>query len=113
MSVPSCLVDSNILLRITQQHDPQHHVVNRSIERLVAQRTFLCYTHQNIAEIWNVLTRPLAHNGFGLSVVDAEHEVRVIESKMELLPENELVYYEWRRIVTSNAVLGVKFMMRV
>jgi hypothetical protein len=39
----------------------------------------LHYTHQNIAELWNVMTRPLGRNGLGLTVIEAETEVRAIE----------------------------------
>ena len=36
---------------------------------------------------------------FGLSITEAEREVRVIEGGMVLLPDNEAIYREWRRIV--------------
>jgi predicted nucleic acid-binding protein len=68
----------------------------------------LHYTHQNIAELWNVMTRPVARNGFGLTVADAEREVHVIEAGMSLLPDDEAIYREWRRIVVQHAVSGVQ-----
>jgi hypothetical protein len=40
----------------------------------------LHYTHQNIAEFWNAMTRPVERNGLGLSVGETEHEVRAIEA---------------------------------
>lgn len=86
MPISSCLVDTNILLRMTRRSDPQHEIVNRAIFRLASDSTSLCYTHQNIAELWNAMTRPVARNGLGLSVADAEREVRAIESGMTSWP---------------------------
>src|SRR6266852_5248059 len=99
MALASCLVDTNILLRITRRTDPQHKVVDTALARLAGQGTILHYTHQNIAELWNAMTRPLDRNGFALSPTDAEREVRTIEAGMIFLPDNEAVYREWRGIV--------------
>jgi predicted nucleic acid-binding protein len=66
------------------------------------------YAHQNIAELWNAMTRPRDRNGFGLTVADAEREVRAIEAGMIFLPDNEAVYRQWRRIVVLHSVLGVQ-----
>lgn len=107
MAIPSCLVDTNILLRMTRRSDPQHQVVDTALARLASQGTTLYYTHQNMAELWNAMTRPLARNGLGLTVAETENEVRAIESGMNLLPDGEAVYHEWRRIVVQHAVLGV------
>src|ERR1019366_4330002 len=101
MAIASCLVDTNILLRMTRRSDPQHQVVDAALTRLAGQSTTLHYTHQNIAELWNAMTRPLTHNGFGLTVADAEREVRAIEAGMIFLPDNEAVYREWRGIVVQ------------
>jgi hypothetical protein len=75
---------------------------------LLSQGTTFHYTHQNIAELWNVMTRPVASNGLGLTVAEAEREVQAIDSGMTLLPDSEAVYREWRRIVVQYAVLGVQ-----
>jgi predicted nucleic acid-binding protein len=108
MAIPSCLVDTNILLRMTRRSDPQHQLVDTALSRLASQRTILHYTHQNIAELWNAMTRPVVRNGLGLTVAEAEREVRAIEAGMTLLPDSEAVYREWRRIVVQHGVLGVQ-----
>jgi len=108
MAVPSCLVDTNILLRMTRRADPQHQVVDKELFRLAFQGTIFHYTHQNIAEFWNAMTPPLTRNGFGLTVADAERQVRSIEAGMSLLPDSEAVYREWRRIVVQFSVSGVQ-----
>ena len=101
-------MDTNILLRITRRSDPQHKMVDTALARLAGQGTTLYYTHQNIAELWNAMTRPVERNGLGLSVTETEREVRAIEAGMNLLPDNEAVYREWRRIVVRHSVSGVQ-----
>ncbi len=108
MAIASCLIDTNILLRITRRTDPQHKVVDTALGRLAGQGATLHYTHQNIAELWNAMTRPIARNGLGLTVAEAEREVQAIESGMGLLPDSEAVYREWRRIVVQYGVSGVQ-----
>ncbi|MGO9270361.1 MAG: type II toxin-antitoxin system VapC family toxin [Terriglobia bacterium] len=108
MAIDSCLVDTNILLRVSRRSDPQHKLVDAALARLAGQGTTLHYTHQNIAELWNAMTRPAARNGLGLSASDAECEVRAIEAGMSLLPDSEAVYREWRRIVVQYGVWGVQ-----
>jgi len=106
--VPAHLIDTNILLRITRRDDPDHAIVDVALARLAEAGTVLYYTHQNIAEFWNVATRPADRNGFGLTPADADREVRAIEKGMVLLPDSEAIYHEWRRLVVAHAVSGVQ-----
>src|SRR6266481_2724097 len=108
MAIVSCLVDTNILLRISRRSDPQHMLVDTALARLAGQGTTLFYAHQNIAELLNAMTRPIARNGLGLTVADADLVVQAIESGMSLLPDSEAVYREWRRIVVQYDVSGVQ-----
>jgi predicted nucleic acid-binding protein len=111
MQMSSCLVDTNILLRITRRSDPQHKTIETALARLAERGTVLCFTQQNIAEFWNAMTRPTASNGLGLSIQETDRAVRAIESGMSLLPDNEMVYREWRRIVCNTASLELRFTM--
>jgi predicted nucleic acid-binding protein len=106
MAIPSCLIDTNILLRMTRRSDPQHKIVDGALTQLASQETVLYYTHQNMAEFWNAMTRPVARNGLGLTVAEAEREVFAIEAGMTLLPDSEAVYREWRRIIVQHGVMG-------
>ena len=58
MPPPAHLIDSNILLRISRRDDPDHATVDTALARLAEAGAVLYYTHQNIAEFWNVATRP-------------------------------------------------------
>src|SRR5260370_13217725 len=104
MAIVSCLVDTNILLRVARRFDPQHKSVDKALARLAEQGTMLHYTHQNIAELWNVMTRPVSSNGLGLSADETDQEVRAIEAGMSLLPDRAEVYREWPRILVNHTV---------
>jgi predicted nucleic acid-binding protein len=108
MAVPAHLVDTNILLRIARRDAPDHSLVDAALARLAEAGARLYYTHQNMAEFWNVCTRPADRNGFGLSVADTDRQVRAIEKGMLLLPDSEAVYNEWRRLVVTHSISGVK-----
>lgn len=108
MAIASCLIDTNILLRLTRRSDPQHSKVNSALAGLAGAGTTLFYTLQNITELWNAMTRPISRNGFGLTVAETEREILAIEAGMRLLPDREAVYHEWRRIVVEDNVSGVQ-----
>ena len=108
MALTSCLVDTNILLRVASRSGAEHPMVDRALAHLAEQGTILHYTLQNMAEFWNVMTRPKARNGFEFSLAEAEREIRAIESGMTLLPDNGAVYSQWRRIIVQYGVSGVQ-----
>lgn len=51
MPIVSCLVDTNVLLRLARKPDPQYQIVNSAMGRLLTQGSVLFYTMQNIAEL--------------------------------------------------------------
>src|SRR5690242_13012647 len=108
MTVRSCLIDTNVMLRATRRSDPQYREVSTALEKLIGLNAILHYTHQNIAELWNALTRPIDRNGLGLTVTEAEHEVRAIEAAMTFLADSEAVYRKWRKLVLEFAISGVQ-----
>jgi predicted nucleic acid-binding protein len=105
VSVP---VDTKVLLRRTQPDNPQYGVAVESVRRLLASGEPVHYTLQNIAEFWNVLSRPVANNGMGVSAATALVEVEKIERAMELMPDGPAIYAEWKGLVVQHGVMGVK-----
>lgn len=103
------LVDSNVLLRLPERLDPNHTLVRTALRTLLQRGDTLCYTPQNLAEFWNVNTRPASsRGGFGLSQAEAERRTKLIERLFVLLPDNPAVHSEWRRLVVTHAVQGVQ-----
>ena len=104
----ACLLDSNILPRISKRDDPQHPVIVRALEILVGQRLRLCYTSQTLAEFWNAATRPLDRNGFGLTIAETDQLARVIERDFEFLPDSRETHERWRSLLVAHNVQGVQ-----
>lgn len=102
------LIDTNVLLRLSKRDDPVHSSVRAAVASLAKDGAELCCTPQNVFEFWNVCTRPRTANGFGLSVKEADTRVLTIEDTMTMLPDNEQIYPEWRRLVARNNVRGVQ-----
>lgn len=102
------LADTNILLRLRQPKDHDYAAVRGALEVLWARGEELCFTSQNLVEFWNVCTRPIASNGFGLAIAETDERAKLIESRFRFLPDNERVHAEWRRLVVAHSVAGVQ-----
>jgi predicted nucleic acid-binding protein len=104
----SVLVDTNVLLRQLQPALAQYHAAIDSVARLLDDGEVVCFTPQNIAEFWNVMTRPVANNGLGFSIAQALAEIEKVEGTLTLLPDAPAIYSEWKRLVIKHSVLGAK-----
>ena len=62
----ACLLDTGILLRLIDADDPLHLITRQAVDILIGRGEELWITTQNIAELWNVATRPVANNGLAL-----------------------------------------------
>ena len=70
------LADANILLRLAQPDDPDYPIV------------------RGIVEFWNVCTRPVTQNGFGLSIAETDERARILEAELRLLADDERIHSE-------------------
>jgi predicted nucleic acid-binding protein len=102
------LVDTNILLRFVNRRDPLHTAVRAAIRALRQRGDHLCVAPQNCVEFWNVATRPVDRNGFGLSPTVAAQSLQLIERLFDVLPEQPDVYAEWRKLIVQFSVTGVQ-----
>jgi predicted nucleic acid-binding protein len=102
------LVDTNILLRFVNRRDPLHTTMRAAIRTLRQHGHHVCVAPQNCIEFWNVATRPVDRNGFGLTPSDADRSLRLIERLFDIVPEQPTVYAEWRRLVVQLSVAGVQ-----
>jgi len=101
------LADSGILLRYFEPNDSRYVAVQTAVDTLVAQGHKLVTAAQNLAEFWNVCTRPAsARGGFGLSLIETELRLRLVEREFTLLPDLPTTYPIWRSLIVAHAVLG-------
>jgi len=103
------LVDTNILVRLANRHDPMRPMARQAVRALRARGEHLCYTSQILGEFWNVTTRPAtARGGLGMTVSRTDRRVRLLEQYLVLLPDILPVHEEWRRLLVAHAVTGVQ-----
>jgi len=100
------LLDTNILLRMSDATSQFHLLAGQATARLFQQRHQVCITSQNIIEFWVVATRPLAVNGLGLTVEEARIEVEQILNQFPLLEESPQIFNQWLNYVITNPVMG-------
>jgi predicted nucleic acid-binding protein len=103
------LLDTGVLLRLFDRSDPNCPIIRRAIwDRRKAGDRFVVSV-QNIAEFWNVSTRPASsRGGYGLTVTKAEQRLRVLERACVVVPDSQNLYPVWRRLITSRSVMGAK-----
>jgi predicted nucleic acid-binding protein len=102
------LLDTGILLRLWDRSDPQHADIVASIRLLYRQRVELATTAQNIAEFWNVSTRPpSARGGYGQTIEVTERRIQFFERFASVFCDKTTTYSEWRRLVMQYRVSGV------
>lgn len=102
------LIDTNVLLRFADRSHQLHPIVRNAVRQLRQDGHQLQIASQNCIEFWNVATRPIAKNGFGLATVEAEQMLRLIERLFPLLPDASTTYSAWRRLVLAFNVSGVQ-----
>jgi predicted nucleic acid-binding protein len=99
---------TNILLRFVDRSNPLNLSIREAIRTLYQDGHELRITSQNCIEFWNVATRPLNKNGFGLTPAEVERLLRLVERIFPVLPDNSEIYTEWRRLATTFGVSGVQ-----
>jgi predicted nucleic acid-binding protein len=108
MALPVYLADTNILVRVSQRVDPNYGMIRTALSLLRSTGARICFTSQNLAEFWNVCTRPAPQNGYGLSIAETDRRAQLIESSFTFLPDTEQVHTVWRRLIVVHSVMGVK-----
>lgn len=101
------LVDTCILLRAFERRSPEFVMIRQALRRSIESQEKLIVCIQNIAEFWNVATRPLANNGQGLTAERAKRRLTLIERLCDVLSEDAQSYLRWKEIVDRLGVSGV------
>jgi predicted nucleic acid-binding protein len=103
------LLDTGILLRYVNRTDPLHKSVRAAVRTVKTAGADLAMAWQNVAEFWNVCTRPAsARGGLGLSIAETNQRLRLLERIVRVLPDSAAAYPIWRNLVVSLSVAGVQ-----
>lgn len=100
------LIDTSVLVRTIHAGNPHRTLAIDAVAELRGRGERLCVVPQNLIEFWAVATRPAAANGLGLSVEDAEMELVRIHMLFILKPEDETIFLNWEKLVTTHKVSG-------
>jgi predicted nucleic acid-binding protein len=101
------LLDTGIIARLPHRADPLNPLIREAMNRISADGHSFVTSTQNMAEFWNVCTRPSeARGGFGLSIGDAQHRLRLLERFITVLREPESGYAKWKSLVVSVKIQG-------
>ena len=102
------LIDTNVLIGFSYREDPRYQIVRPTVRDLIADGYQLQTASQNLAEFWNVSTRPVNQNGFGQTPLQTNKVLQRIERFFPILPDSPKMYKEWKRLVVKHKVLGTK-----
>lgn len=100
------LLDTNILVRLSNQDDPQHLASRRAIQKLKRDGARLCLMYQVMIEFWVVATRPVAQNGLGWMPQHARQSIDELQEVFELLGDPTDLFRNWLDLVTRVPVRG-------
>ena len=106
------LVDTGVLLRLIIPSDPGHFDARRAIKLLRRRGDRLITLTQNASEFWNVCTRPVTmRGGYGLSIEETARRLRLIERLIQVRPDSDEVFREWKRLVVAHSLRALRHMM--
>jgi predicted nucleic acid-binding protein len=103
----ACLIDTGVLLRAFDASFAEYRLIRHAIRTLWNRQEDLIVTVQNLAEFWNVSTRPVDKNGYGLSPERAVRRLTLIERICTVTTEDEHSYRLWKGLLTSYSLTGV------
>lgn len=102
------LIDTNVLLGAAHRADTRYSIVQAAVQKLWENGHELQTTPQNFAEFWNVSTRPVNQNGFGLTPYATDELLQDLEQSFPILSDSPKAYPKWRRLVVDYEVSGVQ-----
>jgi hypothetical protein len=94
------LLDTNLLLRLSDGSSPHQALADQAIKRLRLRGDWPCLTAQNLIEFWAVATRPVGANGFGWDTQKTRVEIDQLLNKFPLLDDTPAILTNWVNLVT-------------
>jgi len=101
------LIDTGVLLRAFDASSPEYRTIRQALRAIWLRQESLVIALQNLAEFWNVSTRPMDRNGYGLSLERAAKRLSTIEAICEVLIEDDQTFGIWKGLLATNSITGV------
>lgn len=103
----SFLIDTGVVLRAFDPASPENRPIRQAFRTLSRRQERLIVTVQNIAEFWNVSTRPVDKNGYGLSRETVGRRLATVERICDVTCEDDDSYATWKNLVQTHGIVGV------
>lgn len=100
------LMDTNILLRLSEPSHPHHAPTASSVRSLGTAGNTFCISSQTISEFLAVATRSQKDRGLGMDQSSADAQLSNLITSTQLLYETANVIAELRRLVVAHGVVG-------
>jgi hypothetical protein len=94
-------MDPNILLRVVNPNDPDYSLIREAVRALAGRGETLCFAPQNLAWILECMHSPGIQNGLGLTPAQTDERATLIEGGLRLMPDDDRVHVEGRRVSSS------------
>ncbi len=99
-------VDTNIILRLTNEQDPLHVAIDARLDELSKAGWDLCFAAQNLYEYWAVATRPVEANGYGVLPAEAAEKAQSLLHLFRLLRDPPQLLYRWMSVCNTVGIRG-------
>lgn len=100
------LLDTNIVLRTTNQDDALYSSVSGAVQTLLKGGHECVLVPQVVYEFWGVASRPAQVNGWGWSPTAVRTVIDDFTRDWTLLHDTPEVFKLWLRLVTAHSVSG-------
>jgi predicted nucleic acid-binding protein len=100
------LLDTNIILRLSNPSDEQHRLVTEAIVALLMQSDECYVTAQVLIELWVVATRPVDVNGLGWSPEKTRDIIDQLLKRFPIAEETLQILSTWLAVVTEHHIKG-------
>jgi predicted nucleic acid-binding protein len=101
------MIDTGVLLRAFDASSPEYRTIRQALRTIWSRQESLVVALQNLAEFWNVSTRPTDRNGYGLSFERVAKRLSTIESICGVLIEDDRTFEIWKGLLATNTISGV------
>lgn len=107
------LLDTNLLVRMTNSADPNCGPARNAIQRLLDRREQPIIVPQGLYEFWAVATRkhgppPSGQNGLGMSTDQASQWLGFFQRRFTWYPDREELAPRWHTLVRTLRITGFR-----
>jgi len=100
------LVDTNVVLRLSDRGRPLHPDARAAVDWLDANGHECVVVPQVLYEYWVVATRPAEQNGLGMNVADTNAAMLQWITVFRLMLDERGIFSHWRDLVANHDVKG-------